>query len=214
MYGFWVEANSKTLFCNFRPYKYLMQRSKWSSFQSFFFSKCTVFAGDLDTGKQTVDMDKQTDSTFSDLSHYQDSDAKIETISGSWDCFTVSWTLLIESLMEEIEQVAIHKRNIWKDTFLKFNGFSFALPVYEDCDTRDKTVYFSMEYLCTNKRISIQTWMKDLNCVFLAKSEFQRLCSSILFALFGISSMWELQNDMIQQIHFWNNFVSFFSKMN
>ena len=158
-------------------------------------------------------MDKQTDGTFSDFSHYQDSDAKIETISGSWDCFTVSWMLLIESLKEEIEQVTIHKWNNWKDTFLKFNGFFFALPVYEDCDTRDKTVYFSIENLCTNKRISIQTWMKDLNCVFLAKSEFQHLCSSILFALFGVSSMWKLQNDMIQQIRFWNSFVSFLSKM-
>ena len=63
-----------------------------------------------------------------------------------------------------------------------------------------------MEYFCTSRRISIETWKKELNGVFSEKRELQLLGISI-FVLFGVSSMWEFPNDMFQQIYLRNKLV-------
>ena len=46
-----------------------------------------------------------------------------------------------------------------------------------------------MEYTCTSTKIWIKTWMKELNHVFLEKSEVQLLGPSPVFELFGVSSL-------------------------
>ena len=43
-----------------------------------------------------------------------------------------------------------------------------------------------MEYACTSKRISIGTWMRELNRVFFEKSKWQLLGNSVLLALLDI----------------------------
>ena len=104
--------------------------------------------------------------------------------------------------MEEIEQVDMENWSIWKPNFVKIIGNFSALPLYHDSDTREKTKGPSMEYPFTSIRIPTETWMKELNLVFLEKNELQFLQTSLLFAPFDISSMWEFQNDMLQQIYF------------
>ena len=47
----------------------------------------------------------------------------------------------------------------------------FALPVHQDPNATNKTNDFSMEYVCTSRRLSIEIEIKDLNVVFLEKSE-------------------------------------------
>ena len=67
-----------------------------------------------------------------------------------------------------------------------------------------------MEYPFARK-ISIETWMKELNRVIMEKSVWQHLEVSILFALFD-ASMWEFQNDMFHQVYFQNKVVFFITE--
>ena len=50
--------------------------------------------------------------------------------------------------------------------------------------------------------------MKEFNLVILEKIQLQLLWISILLALFGVSSMWEFQSDMFQQIQVRKNVLS------
>ena len=56
------------------------------------------------------------------------------------------------------------------------------------------------------------TWKKELNNVFLEKSELQLPRTSILFPLFGVSSMWNFQNAMFRQNIFLKKFCFFRSR--
>ena len=49
--------------------------------------------------------------------------------------------------------------------------------------------------------------MKEVKLVFLEKSELQILGIPKLLPVLGISSMWESQNDIFQQIQFQNKIV-------
>ena len=114
--------------------------------------------------------------------------------------------------MQQTELVVLEVRSDWKASFFKTDGFCSAQPVYQGSDTTEKTKLFCMKYLSTSKKISPETWMKELNNVFLENSELQLLGISILFAFFGVYSMSKIQSDKFQQIYFRNTFVDFWSR--
>ena len=120
--------------------------------------------------------------------------------SGEW--FGTTSTFSIENLMEESEKIVLEKWKEWKTNLFKTVGEFFDEPIHHDSDTREKTKSIHMEYSCIIRRNSIDTWMKYLININLEKIEWQLLGTSILFALFGVSSVWEFQNDMLQQIYF------------
>ena len=66
-----------------------------------------------------------------------------------------------------------------------------------------------MAYPCTSRRLSMETQMKELNLVFSEKNKLQILGISILVPVLGISSMWESQNDMFQQMLFQTKILFF-----
>ena len=68
-----------------------------------------------------------------------------------------------------------------------------------------------MAYACTSRRLSIETYMKELNLVFSEKSKLQFLGISKLVPVPSISSMWESQNDMFQQMQFQTK-IDFFGR--
>ena len=90
----------------------------------------------------------------------------------------------METWREEIEQVTMEKWSRWKSRFLETNRIFFALALYYNSETREETGKFSIEQHCTGRKISMATSEKQLNCVFLEKSEFPLLGFSMLFALF------------------------------
>ena len=89
----------------------------------------------------------------------------------SWEMFSSSLMLSIETLMEEIEQVVLDQRSNWKSSFLRTNGNSYRIIGQSEYDTRERIKKILMKDTSTSKKISIETRMKELSYVFFEKSE-------------------------------------------
>ena len=56
---------------------------------------------------------------------------------------------------------------------------------------------------CTRRLLPIETYVKQLNLVFLRKRELQILANSILIPVVGISLLWESQKDIFRADAIW-----------
>ena len=84
--------------------------------------------------------------------------------------------------MEETEQIVRESWITCNWGSFKITRNFFAWPIYQDCDTRERTKIFSIEYPCTSRRVSIDTCMKELNRVNL---ENERVATSRDFKKIG-----------------------------
>ena len=100
-------------------------------------------------------------------------------------------------LIEEIEHLFLEKWSDWKSSFFETNGNFSAPPVYHDSDTKEKCKDFSMEYPFAKKGFRYRAGWKNASVFFRRKmscnlDEFQYCLR--------VSSMWEFQSVLLQQI--------------
>ena len=74
--------------------------------------------------------------------------------------------------MDEIKPVVNWRLRVRKKTrFLSINGI-FPLPLYQKSDTKSETNHFSMKQSFADRRLAIETSMKELNRFLVLEKSF------------------------------------------
>ena len=138
-------------------------------------------------------------STFSGFGDYQNSDSELESTVLQKRYLATSWKVWIETLTDEIGQLVMEKWSIWKSSFFKLVAIlSHNQSIRILTDLRKPQIYQMINFLHVE---SFQKTRMEL-CLFgkkwVATSWKFYNCLSFL----GVSSKWEFQNDMFQQIIF------------